>query len=144
MQLYYQEEARCNKFEQAIKARGEDSFISDKSSWILYVCKELHPLIFEEIMYFLFDCPRKWWYVKIWNRKIIVDPSDLNTLKELLIAQDLIVEDEKETKPTRFEVIDHRKTSNTIGRCFVAHDVNVELSYQDDWKTLKVFITEKK
>lgn len=38
----------------------------------------------------------------------------------------------------RFEVIDEN------GRSYVKYDCNVELSYQDDGKTLKIFITKRK
>lgn len=41
---------------------------------------------------------------------------------------------------TRFEVIDH--TTNGIGRIIVKYGVQVELSYQDNGRTLKVFLTE--
>jgi hypothetical protein len=41
----------------------------------------------------------------------------------------------------RFEVIDH--TYAGVGRILVRHDVSVELSYQDDGKTLKVFLKDK-
>ena len=48
---------------------------------------------------------------------------------------------EKETRPqdkvTRFEVIDE------TGRTYTKWDVHIELSYQDDGKTLKVFVTPK-
>lgn len=43
---------------------------------------------------------------------------------------------------TRFEVIDH--TSKKGGRIVVEYNVNVEISLQDDNKTLKVFLTDKK
>jgi hypothetical protein len=43
---------------------------------------------------------------------------------------------------TRFEVIDH--TSKKRGRIVVEYNVNVELSLQDENKTLKVFLTDKK
>lgn len=43
---------------------------------------------------------------------------------------------------TRFEVIDH--TSKQKGRVVVEYNVNVELSLQDDNKTLKVFLTDQK
>ena len=43
---------------------------------------------------------------------------------------------------TRFEVIDH--TSKKGGRIVVEYNVNVELSLQDDNKTLKVFLTDQK
>ena len=42
---------------------------------------------------------------------------------------------------TRFEVIDH--TKQKLGRVLVKYDTNVELSFQDDNKTLKVFLTDK-
>jgi hypothetical protein len=43
---------------------------------------------------------------------------------------------------TRFEVIDH--TSKQKGRIVVEYKVNVELSLQDDNRTLKVFLTDQK
>jgi len=42
---------------------------------------------------------------------------------------------------TRFEVIDH--TNAGVGRILVSYDVSVMLSYQDDGKTLKVFLKDK-
>lgn len=42
---------------------------------------------------------------------------------------------------TRFEVIDH--TKNGEGRVLVKYGVSVELSYQDDNRTLKVFLTDR-
>ena len=43
-------------------------------------------------------------------------------------------------KVTRFEVIDH--TTGGRGRVYTRHDVSIELSYQDDGRTLKVFIDD--
>ena len=43
---------------------------------------------------------------------------------------------------TRFEVIDH--TSKKRGRIVVEYNVNIELSLQDESRTLKVFLTDKK
>jgi hypothetical protein len=43
---------------------------------------------------------------------------------------------------TRFEVIDH--TAKKRGRIVVEYNVNVELSLQDENRTLKVFLTDKK
>lgn len=43
---------------------------------------------------------------------------------------------------TRFEVIDH--TSDAKGRCYVAKDCQIEMSLQDDNKTLKIFVTDSK
>ena len=43
---------------------------------------------------------------------------------------------------TRFEVIDHTKKKG--GRIVVEYNVNVELSLQDENRTLKVFLTDKK
>jgi hypothetical protein len=45
-------------------------------------------------------------------------------------------------KVTRFEVIDHTKKKQ--GRIVVEYNVNVELSLQDDNRTLKVFLTDQK
>ena len=42
---------------------------------------------------------------------------------------------------TRFEVIDHTKKKG--GRIVVEYNVNVELSLQDENRTLKVFLTDK-
>jgi|TARA_B110000483_G_scaffold221969_1_gene278475 hypothetical protein len=44
----------------------------------------------------------------------------------------------KTDKVTRFEVIDES------GRVIVKYDVSVELNYQDDGKTLKVFLKDNK
>jgi hypothetical protein len=41
---------------------------------------------------------------------------------------------------TRVELIDHRTGGQ--GRMFVAYGCAVELSYQDDGRTLKVFVTD--
>lgn len=45
---------------------------------------------------------------------------------------------------TRFEVIDHSST-NDIGfdRVLVKYDIQAELSYQDDNRTLKVFLKDR-
>ena len=43
---------------------------------------------------------------------------------------------------TRFEVIDHRKHSSNIGRAFVSRDCKIELVFQDNGKTLKVFVND--
>jgi len=44
-------------------------------------------------------------------------------------------------KVTRVEVIDHSENAKTFGRAFVKMDCsNVELSLQDDARTLKIFI----
>ena len=42
---------------------------------------------------------------------------------------------------TRFEVIDH--TARNSLRAIVRYGVNVDLSYQDEGKTLKVFLKDK-
>jgi hypothetical protein len=44
-------------------------------------------------------------------------------------------------KVTRLEVIDH--TSEELGRVLVKYNVDVKLSYQDDGKTLKLFLKDK-
>lgn len=45
-------------------------------------------------------------------------------------------------KVTRFEVIDHTK-DDSGGRILVRGNVHVQLSYQDDDRTLKVFLTSR-
>lgn len=53
---------------------------------------------------------------------------------------------ESEKKVTRFEVIDHTSDSRSHsphrGRVFTIYDASVELDYQDNGRTLKVFLTE--
>ena len=44
-------------------------------------------------------------------------------------------------KVTRFKVIDH--TSEFQGRILVKYGVRVEISIQDDGRTMKVFLTDK-
>jgi len=44
-------------------------------------------------------------------------------------------------KVTRFEVIDH--TSELQGRILVKYGVKVEISIQDEGRTMKVFLTDK-
>ena len=44
-------------------------------------------------------------------------------------------------KVTRFEVIDH--TEGGRGRFYTKHNIKVDLSFQDDSKTLKVFVSDK-
>lgn len=45
-------------------------------------------------------------------------------------------------KVTRFEVIDFSNSKDPVGRAYVKRNFkNIELSYQDDGKTLKIFIT---
>lgn len=65
------------------------------------------------------------WYV-IGNGWLIPVPNEHDAEKII-----------NELKITRFEVIDEN------GRVYVAKDCKVELSYQDDGKTLKVFIKNK-
>lgn len=58
-----------------------------------------------------------------------------------MIKQDLI--DIVTKQITRFEVIDHTSKNNKRGRIVVEYNVNVELSLQDENRTLKVFLTDK-
>ena len=50
---------------------------------------------------------------------------------------------EEEQKVTRFEVIDHREGSETFGRAMTVYGARVSLSYQDDGRTLKVFLSDQ-
>lgn len=57
-------------------------------------------------------------------------PNPISPLKEVNGAED---------KVTRIEVIDYTRSENC--RAFVKHDIKrYELQYQDDGKTLKIFI----
>lgn len=56
---------------------------------------------------------------------------------ELLI--DEATQDSQSAPVTRFEVIDHRSGTD-VARVFVATDVTVRLVYQDNGRTLKVFL----
>lgn len=49
--------------------------------------------------------------------------------------------DDRIESVTRFEVIDHTKDGE--GRVLVKYDVKVELKYQDDGRTLKVFLGDR-
>jgi hypothetical protein len=52
---------------------------------------------------------------------------------------DVIRGDKEPNKVTRFEVIDH--SENGVGRAYTKYNVkSLELSYQDDGRTLKIFI----
>ena len=67
------------------------------------------------------------------------DCGEVCLVKETLVCScDHIVDANK--KVTRFEVIDH--THAGVGRILVSYDVCVELSYQDDGTTLKVFMKD--
>lgn len=50
---------------------------------------------------------------------------------------------EKQENVTRFEVIDGRRHSSGPGRAFTAHNIKIELAYQDALRTLKVFVKDR-
>ena len=47
-------------------------------------------------------------------------------------------------KVTRVELIDHRNESKAFGRAFVAWDVSANMSIQDQGRTMKVFVTDRR
>jgi hypothetical protein len=63
-------------------------------------------------------------------------------LEDIIMKANQEVLDVTTKSVTRFEVIDH--TSKKRGRIVVEYNVNVELSLQDENRTLKVFLTDKK
>jgi len=74
------------------------------------------------------------------------NPMNLNDAEPVLDWSDLgpFVPDhisQAGKKVTRFEVIDHSDVE--ADRCLVRHGVDVELSYQDDGQTLKVFLKDE-
>jgi hypothetical protein len=44
---------------------------------------------------------------------------------------------------TRLEVIDHTTSGNKVGRILTKYAPNIEIQFQDDGRTLKVFLTDK-
>jgi hypothetical protein len=62
-------------------------------------------------------------------------------LEDIIMKANQEVLDITTKSVTRFEVIDH--TSKKRGRIVVEYNVNVELSLQDENRTLKVFFTDK-
>ena len=44
---------------------------------------------------------------------------------------------------TRFVVVDYRQEAPQLGRAMDVWDVGIELAYQDDGRTLKVFIRDR-
>jgi hypothetical protein len=63
-------------------------------------------------------------------------------LEDIIMKANQEVLDITTKSVTRFEVIDHTKKKQ--GRIVVEYNVNVELSLQDENRTLKVFLTDKK
>ena len=63
-------------------------------------------------------------------------------LEDIIMKANQEVLDVTTKSVTRFEVIDH--TRKKQGRIVVEYNVNVELSLQDENRTLKVFLTDKK
>jgi hypothetical protein len=63
--------------------------------------------------------------------KLNIEPNFKHWCKERSLSNNI----------TRFEVIDH--TWAGTGRAFAHYGCSVELSYQDDGKTLKVILKEK-
>ena len=57
-----------------------------------------------------------------------------------------IMNNDKDANITRLEIINHAKNDKPVGRILtlykeMGHFENIELSYQDDGKTLKIFLT---
>jgi hypothetical protein len=63
-------------------------------------------------------------------------------LEDIIMKANQEVLDITTKSVTRFEVIDRTKKKG--GRIVVEYNVNVELSLQDENRTLKVFLTDKK
>lgn len=74
-----------------------------------------------------------------WNEAVSVQGD---ALKEAWAAAYRLGREDA-SKVTRFEVIDHRASTEEKGRVIVKYGVNVKLSFQDDDRTLKVFLTDK-
>ena len=70
------------------------------------------------------------------------EPVQIKDLEDIIMKANQEVLDITTKSVTRFEVIDH--TKKKVGRIVVEYNVNVELSLQDENRTLKVFLTDKK
>lgn len=80
----------------------------------------------------------EWLYSQItFNGLDDPDGEIFDKAKQMEKEQQQIITD----KVTRFEVIDH--TSEKLGRILVRYGVSVEVSIQDDGRTMKVFLTDK-
>lgn len=64
-------------------------------------------------------------------------PNSVSVQQALLQVWNECQEDNKTSKITRVEVIDEN------GRAYTKHNCKIELSYQDDGRTLKVFIKKE-
>lgn len=85
---------------------------------------------------------KEWWvtnYGTMENR----EGSLIGLLKQ--VANEAAEKERERWKTvTRFEVIDHRKSYDEGGgRCFVSYGVTAEPSYQDDDRTLKIFVNNR-
>ena len=57
-----------------------------------------------------------------------------------------IMNEDKDAKVTRLEIINHAENDEPVGRMLtlykeLGHFTNIELSYQDGGRTLKIFLT---
>ena len=85
-----------------------------------------------------------WLINELIQNKLMALRYDADNVFNEIIAKAEQIEKEQRLNTdtvTRFEVIDH--TKEKLGRILTKYGVNVELSFQDDNKTLKVFLTDK-
>lgn len=65
-----------------------------------------------------------------------------NQIDQIMSLVTTYIEATDTSKVTRFEVIDHTKDSE-MGRAVVKYGADVKLSFQDNNRTLKVFLTDQ-
>lgn len=103
-----------------------NDMINKKQTAVEWLLNNLHKI---GVDYNLSIKAESGWLVK---RNEIIEQA-----KQIEKEQQQIITD----KITRFEVIDH--TSEKLGRILVRYGVSVEVSIQDDGRTMKVFLTDK-
>ena len=79
------------------------------------------------------------------EKKVVAETEEKKVVAEIEEKKTEMEEEEKTVEITRLEVINHADNDKPIGRILTLHkelgDFNsIELSYQDDGRTLKVFI----
>lgn len=92
-----------------------------------------------------------WQVVRDYREWDTISETAVNTLASALGAYDSPERGEAGPSPepnmdlvTRVEVIDHRHGAPQTGRAFVAWNVEAALGFQDDGRTLKIFVTDRK
>lgn len=78
-----------------------------------------------------------------WLLRVVKENGDFDPMQmELLLGQINVDKKHDMRLVSRFEVIDHR--TNGLGRVYSCRPCSASISFQDEGKTLKVFLTDAK